>query len=158
MICQNCNSEVVPGSAFCHSCGSKIVLQTNKFCVSCGSKINNNDHFCPSCGNAVNGGSNTQAVQHQKPMSTIYNNQTQTTYTNPRHPSEYLNLRRIRTWSGINILFSLPLGIWSYSLVKKIENAPNETIARKLYKKAKRICVAGSIVGMIVLIIYSNMQ
>ena len=54
MLCPNCNSEVMPNSKFCMSCGSKIV--TDAKCQSCGEKLPSGAKFCLTCGQKVTAG------------------------------------------------------------------------------------------------------
>ncbi len=176
MICHNCHKQITPGNPFCNHCGTKVATQpvqaAGQFCGNCGGQVPAGNNFCPHCGGAMNGQPRQQVqanqVQYQQQPQMQYQQpvKTQASYVAPqqvymgqnqRHPSEYLNIKRIRTWSAVNILLSPILGIWAYMLVKQIETAANEMEARKLYKKATNICVVGTILGVIAIMIYSGM-
>ena len=163
MICQNCHSEVTSGNPYCHNCGTKVSEKTTKFCGKCGSQVSAGNRFCPNCGDATDGSPRQQAqaapVQYQQPTAPAptYANQQIYGGQNQQHPSQYLNIKKLRTWSAINLLLSPLLGIWGLMLIKKIETESNEMIARQLYKKAKNICVIGSILGLISIVLYSSM-
>lgn len=164
MICQNCQNEVTPGNSYCNHCGTKIAVQSPKFFGNCGSQLLTDNMVCLNCASTIDRRIEQQVqlstVQYQQPVVTAptYLAQ-QKSYVgqNHQHPSEYFNIKKIRTWSGINLLLSPILGIWGYMLIKKIETAPNEMMARKFYKKATNICVLGSFLGLIAVIIYSGM-
>lgn len=52
--CPQCGTPVVPGAAFCQSCGAKLASEPPPapmlFCVSCGAKLREGARFCPKCG------------------------------------------------------------------------------------------------------------
>lgn len=55
-ICTQCGAETEYGSAFCSSCGERLVMQTAnnddvKFCTNCGAKMSSEAGFCTECGN-----------------------------------------------------------------------------------------------------------
>ncbi len=52
MKCNNCKSEVEPGSHFCSSCGSPQSDETQ--CPECENKINKTMKFCSYCGCSLN--------------------------------------------------------------------------------------------------------
>jgi predicted nucleic acid-binding Zn ribbon protein len=55
--CPNCGAAVVPGAAFCQSCGTRLVKEEPpapaRFCVHCGAELREGARFCPTCGQSV---------------------------------------------------------------------------------------------------------
>ena len=52
VICSNCGSEV-ENSAFCPSCGNKLVVEKQQnFCPNCNSEVGDSN-FCPNCGTKI---------------------------------------------------------------------------------------------------------
>lgn len=50
--CPNCHATIDAGSAFCGSCGQKLLEQTpaRRFCRNCGTQLEPDTLFCPNCG------------------------------------------------------------------------------------------------------------
>jgi class 3 adenylate cyclase/tetratricopeptide (TPR) repeat protein len=46
MRCANCGTELIPGKAFCHACGTPAP----RACPNCGTQLNGSFRFCPDCG------------------------------------------------------------------------------------------------------------
>jgi len=55
--CPNCGAPVIAGSAFCQSCGTRLVEQPKpapvRFCIKCGAPLREGALFCPQCGETV---------------------------------------------------------------------------------------------------------
>ena len=55
--CPNCGVAVVPGAAFCQTCGQPLAKQEPPapvlFCVHCGAQLREGARFCPQCGRDV---------------------------------------------------------------------------------------------------------
>ena len=54
--CPQCGVAVVPGAAFCQSCGSRLTQPQAApvhFCVHCGAQLRAEARFCPQCGQTV---------------------------------------------------------------------------------------------------------
>jgi hypothetical protein len=54
--CPQCGVAVVPGAAFCQSCGSRLTQPQAapvRFCVHCGAQLRAEARFCPQCGQTV---------------------------------------------------------------------------------------------------------
>ena len=49
MYCDNCGSQILPGSAFCDECGTPVAMVKNK-CEKCGYVFERPGKFCPKCG------------------------------------------------------------------------------------------------------------
>jgi len=57
--CPNCSAPVVPGAAFCQTCGTRLAPQAPApvlYCVHCGAQLRQGAKFCPMCGGAVPAG------------------------------------------------------------------------------------------------------
>lgn len=58
--CQNCGSNIKPGTKFCPECGTKVESEIPqeendvKFCPNCGEKIDHSEGFCQNCGTNLN--------------------------------------------------------------------------------------------------------
>lgn len=50
MKCPKCNSEVLPGTKFCTSCGAPLNDVPKPLCPSCGAEIPADAKFCVNCG------------------------------------------------------------------------------------------------------------
>ena len=57
--CPNCGVPVVPGAAFCQTCGTRLAAQQPPapvlYCVHCGAQLRKEAKFCPKCGQTVPG-------------------------------------------------------------------------------------------------------
>jgi DNA repair exonuclease SbcCD ATPase subunit len=55
--CPSCGVSVVPGAAFCQTCGGRLVEQEKPaqvlFCIHCGAQLREGARFCPICGETV---------------------------------------------------------------------------------------------------------
>jgi predicted RNA-binding Zn-ribbon protein involved in translation (DUF1610 family) len=55
--CPNCGVAVIPGAAFCQTCGVRLVEEEAPapilFCVHCGAQLREGARFCPKCGQTV---------------------------------------------------------------------------------------------------------
>lgn len=51
MRCRECGTELIPGKAFCHVCGTRVP----QVCPRCGEEIGQGFRFCPSCGFQLEG-------------------------------------------------------------------------------------------------------
>jgi predicted RNA-binding Zn-ribbon protein involved in translation (DUF1610 family) len=55
--CPNCGVAVVPGAAFCQSCGARLAGEKPavpvRFCVHCGAELREGARFCPKCGQTL---------------------------------------------------------------------------------------------------------
>lgn len=55
--CPSCGVAVVPGAAFCQTCGTRLVQKESPapvlFCVHCGAQLREGARFCPTCGQSV---------------------------------------------------------------------------------------------------------
>lgn len=49
MRCRVCGTELLPGKAFCHVCGARVVPT----CANCGAELPPGARFCPDCGQPV---------------------------------------------------------------------------------------------------------
>jgi len=58
--CPNCSAPVVPGAAFCQTCGTRLAPQQPPapvlYCVHCGAQLRQGAKFCPMCGQTVPAG------------------------------------------------------------------------------------------------------
>lgn len=56
--CPNCGVAVVPGAAFCQTCGARLAPQQAPvlYCVHCGAQLRQGAKFCPKCGQTVPAG------------------------------------------------------------------------------------------------------
>ncbi len=59
-LCPNCGVAVVPGSAFCQTCGTRLAAQKAPppvlYCVHCGAQLRQGAKFCPKCGQTLPAG------------------------------------------------------------------------------------------------------
>lgn len=167
MLCSNCGSIIQEGHQFCAACGSHVNLQpaqnNTAFCGNCGNQVDAGSQFCPGCGTQVIAQRQPvqpvqqfrQPVQQVQPLNRGYRQQMNT--MGNRSPEEYLNLKGLRTWAAVIILLSPLFGIWSFLIINKIPLARSEMEARSQYKKAKNLCIIGSILGLLVIVVYSGM-
>ncbi len=55
--CGQCGAAVVPGAAFCQTCGARLTAEEKAapvlFCVHCGARLRQGARFCPQCGQTV---------------------------------------------------------------------------------------------------------
>lgn len=51
--CKICGSEVVPGQAFCTTCGADVADNYESECPSCGTKNSAGSRYCAKCGNIL---------------------------------------------------------------------------------------------------------
>jgi uncharacterized Zn finger protein (UPF0148 family) len=55
--CPQCGVPVVPGAAFCQSCGARLASEPPPapvlFCPSCGAELREGARFCPKCGHQL---------------------------------------------------------------------------------------------------------
>lgn len=55
--CRNCGTKLIPGDAFCRSCGQRIGGQSStpalRICENCGAILKEGDMQCPSCGHVL---------------------------------------------------------------------------------------------------------
>ena len=55
--CPNCGAAVVPGAAFCQTCGTRLAPQQAPapvlYCVHCGAQLRPGAKFCPKCGQTL---------------------------------------------------------------------------------------------------------
>jgi class 3 adenylate cyclase/tetratricopeptide (TPR) repeat protein len=49
MRCAKCGTELLPGKAFCHSCGAPV----ERKCATCGAPVREGFRFCPDCGSPL---------------------------------------------------------------------------------------------------------
>ncbi|MEO8604921.1 MAG: adenylate/guanylate cyclase domain-containing protein, partial [bacterium] len=49
MRCRSCDTELIPGKAFCHACGARAPQQ----CGNCGATVEPGFKFCPDCGQTL---------------------------------------------------------------------------------------------------------
>jgi hypothetical protein len=56
--CPSCGVAVVPGAAFCQTCGTRLAPQQAPvlYCVHCGVQLRKGAKFCPKCGQTVPAG------------------------------------------------------------------------------------------------------
>jgi len=166
MTCTQCGSIILDGNQFCSSCGTKAQSQqirpSETFCGSCGYQVTG-QHFCPKCGTQVTG--QPQTVTHSQPVQQVAQRvqpvaqpiQQSVGANAYRTPEDYLNLKMMRTWAAVLIFLSPLFGIWGYLLVNKIPKTTTEFDARKYYRKAKTLCIIGSIFAVFSIMIYSGM-
>jgi hypothetical protein len=55
--CPSCGAALVPGAAFCQTCGARLGTEKPPapvlFCIHCGAQLREGARFCPKCGQAV---------------------------------------------------------------------------------------------------------
>src|SRR5262245_27362027 len=51
MRCGSCATELIPGKAFCHVCGTRVP----QACPNCGAQLSAGFRFCPDCGYQIEG-------------------------------------------------------------------------------------------------------
>ncbi len=55
--CGQCGAAVVPGAAFCQTCGARLTKEEKAapvlFCIHCGAQLRQGARFCPQCGQTV---------------------------------------------------------------------------------------------------------
>lgn len=56
--CPSCGVAIVPGAAFCQTCGTRLAPQQAPilYCVHCGAQLRPGAKFCPKCGQTVPAG------------------------------------------------------------------------------------------------------
>jgi hypothetical protein len=56
-LCPSCGVAVVPGAAFCQTCGAQLEEKAPPapvlFCAHCGAKLRQGARFCPKCGQSL---------------------------------------------------------------------------------------------------------
>jgi len=55
--CPKCSAPIVPGAAFCQTCGARLEAEESPppvlFCIHCGAQLREGARFCPKCGQTV---------------------------------------------------------------------------------------------------------
>jgi len=58
--CPSCSAPLVPGAAFCQTCGARQEAEEPSapvlFCIHCGAQLREGARFCPKCGQTVSEG------------------------------------------------------------------------------------------------------
>lgn len=101
-----------------------------KFCKKCGNQISHENAACPNCG-------------HRNSDGEVYS------YGN--YGGSELNTTGILVWSIINLLCCIPLGGLGIFFAFQARSAQTTEEAQKHMKRAKLICIIGTIGGIIIL-------